>query len=96
MRISDSELKKVLGGHAVIVTGVESLGTSAIGTELAEEARQREEALVEDVTARVMNMPDREEMIANLKARIEAGTYTPSSEDIVDGMIRRAIADKMK
>jgi negative regulator of flagellin synthesis FlgM len=41
-------------------------------------------------------MPDREEMVASLKARIEAGEYNPSAEDIVDTMIRRAIADRMR
>ena len=96
MRISDSELKKVLGGHTVTPTGVDYSVTSSIGSELDEESRQREEALVEDVTAKVMNMPDREEMIANLKSRIEAGTYNPSAEEIVDGMVRRTIADRMK
>jgi anti-sigma28 factor (negative regulator of flagellin synthesis) len=35
-------------------------------------------------------------MVASLKARIEAGEYNPTSHEIVDTMIRRAIADRMR
>ncbi|MCB0826778.1 MAG: flagellar biosynthesis anti-sigma factor FlgM [Armatimonadetes bacterium] len=52
--------------------------------------------LIKQVTQSVNEMPDREEMIADLKARIEAGTYKPSGDEIVDTMIRRAIADRVK
>lgn len=52
--------------------------------------------LIKKVTKSVNEMPDREEMIADLKARIEAGTYQPSGDEIVDTMIRRAIADRVK
>ena len=41
-------------------------------------------------------MPDRDEMVASIKARIEAGEYDVSGEDVADAMIRRAIADKVK
>ncbi|MEZ5163030.1 MAG: flagellar biosynthesis anti-sigma factor FlgM [Fimbriimonadaceae bacterium] len=52
--------------------------------------------LIKQVTQSVNEMPDREEMIADLRARIEAGTYKPSGDEIVDTMIRRAIADRVK
>ena len=52
--------------------------------------------LIKKVTQSLNEMPDREEMIADLKARIEAGTYQPSGDEIVDTMIRRAIADRVK
>ena len=44
----------------------------------------------------VIQMPDREDMIASLKARIEAGTYHVSGADIADAMARRAIADRVR
>ena len=47
--------------------------------------------LVADVNA----MDDREDRIADLKARIESGSYNPAGADIADAMIRRAIADRM-
>ncbi|MDI9636698.1 flagellar biosynthesis anti-sigma factor FlgM [Kamptonema cortianum] len=52
--------------------------------------------LIEEVSAKVAAMPDRDEMVNDLKARIEAGTYNPSGDEIADAMIRRAIADRVK
>lgn len=52
--------------------------------------------LIKEVVADINAMPDREEFVAELRARIEAGTYNPSSEDIADTMVRRAIADKIR
>ncbi|MCW5941125.1 MAG: flagellar biosynthesis anti-sigma factor FlgM [Fimbriimonadaceae bacterium] len=50
--------------------------------------------IVARLTKRIANMPEREELVAELKARIEAGTYNPTGEEIADAMIRRAIADE--
>ncbi|MGE0002239.1 MAG: flagellar biosynthesis anti-sigma factor FlgM [Fimbriimonadaceae bacterium] len=35
-------------------------------------------------------------MVAELKARIEAGDYNPGAEEIVDAMLRRAKADSIR
>ena len=35
-------------------------------------------------------------LIAELRAKIESGQYNPSAEDIVDGMVRRSIADRIR
>ncbi|MGV3617631.1 MAG: flagellar biosynthesis anti-sigma factor FlgM [Fimbriimonas sp.] len=89
MRISDNEIKKVLSkAPADIVDQIVEIGEHR--------GRSEDQAMVEKLTAEVMAMPDREEMIANLRARIEAGTYNPTSEEIVDGMVRRAIADSIR
>ncbi len=89
MRISDNELKKVINTTPTdIVDQIVEIGEH-IG-------RAEDQALVEKLTAEVVAMPDREEMIAELRARIEAGTYNPSAEDIVDGMVRRSIADRVR
>lgn len=57
--------------------------------------QESEAQLVKEVTHSVLQMPDREDRIAELKAKIDAGQYNPSAEEIVDAMIRRSIADKM-
>ena len=51
--------------------------------------------LIDAVVEKVREMPDREEVVASLKARVEAGTYRPDAMDIADAMIRRAIADSL-
>jgi len=57
--------------------------------------RPEDAELIRQVVQEVLNMPEREDRIADLKARIEAGTYNPTGADIADAMIRRAIADRM-
>ncbi|MBS1706613.1 MAG: flagellar biosynthesis anti-sigma factor FlgM [Armatimonadetes bacterium] len=52
--------------------------------------------MIKKLTQEVLDMPDREAMIADLKAKIEAGEYKPSSDDIADAMVRRAIADRIR
>ena len=61
------------------------------------EARRHAEdqQLVADVVADVNAMDDREDRIADLKARIESGAYGPSGSEIADAMVRRAIADRL-
>jgi anti-sigma28 factor (negative regulator of flagellin synthesis) len=97
MRISDAEVKKALSGFTAVdqVAEVEAL-KQVLGVESEEVAAERDALLVKDLTKKVMDAPDREDMIASLKERIAAGTYNPSAEDIVDTMVRRAIADRMR
>ncbi len=53
--------------------------------------------LIRQVVDEVMQMPEvRAELVAELKAKIELGEYSPSSEDIVEAMVRRAIADRIR
>ncbi len=87
MRISDNEVKKILGGQAIVEEIVQ------IGEESDREADQK---LVSQVTQDVLQMGDREDLIADLKARIEAGTYNPTGDEIADTMIRRSIADRIR
>jgi anti-sigma28 factor (negative regulator of flagellin synthesis) len=97
MRISDAEVKKALSGFTAVdqAAEVEAL-KQVLGVESEEVAAERDALLVKDLTKKVMDAPDREDMIASLKERIAAGTYNPSAEDIVDTMVRRAIADRMR
>ncbi|MBS1717380.1 MAG: flagellar biosynthesis anti-sigma factor FlgM [Armatimonadetes bacterium] len=88
MRISDEQLKKVLDQ-----TGI-SNQLQEIEVDLAQ--REQDRPLIRQVTKDVINMPDREELVAELKRRVEAGEYNPTGEEIADIMIRRNIADRMQ
>ena len=86
MQISNNEIKKILE-QGSLVRDIEGVGQAR---------RQAEDAqIVADVVDSVKRMDDREERIADLKARIEAGSYNPSGAEIADAMIRRTIADKV-
>lgn len=87
MKISTEQLNavKALHGH---VTPPESVVDKAV-------IKLMDADLVKSVTQAVEAMPDREDMIADLKARIDAGTYNVSSEEIVVAMARRANADRI-
>ncbi len=88
MRVSDNEIKKLRSGHCVVISDIVELGQTI-------QTREREADIVKQVTAEVIAMPDREDLIADLKARIEAGNYNPTGDDIADAMIRRSIADRL-
>jgi len=52
---------------------------------------------VERVAELVAGAPDtRDELVESIKARIEAGTYHVSSEEVADLMVRRAFADRIR
>ncbi len=58
-------------------------------SERAQELRQ--------VTKKIQALPEvREDLVAEIKAQIEAGTYNVSSDDIADLMLRRAYADRIR
>ncbi|MEA2553524.1 MAG: negative regulator of flagellin synthesis FlgM [Fimbriimonadaceae bacterium] len=89
MRISDKEIQKLAGGHYAIVQDI-------VDFDQALKRKGEDTDLIQHVTAEVIAMPDREELIADLKARIEAGAYKPTGADIADAMIRRSIADHVQ
>jgi anti-sigma28 factor (negative regulator of flagellin synthesis) len=87
MQISDTEVKKILE-QTSLVREIEGVG---------HERRRAEDAeLVTRIVEDVKGMPDREDRVADLKARIQAGNYNPTGAEIADAMIRRAIADNVK
>jgi anti-sigma28 factor (negative regulator of flagellin synthesis) len=89
MRISDNEVKKILSReHPSLVEEIVQIGEQS--------DREADEKLAKQVTSDVLSMGDREDVIADLKARIEAGTYNPSGDEIADIMIRRSIADRIR
>ena len=88
MKVSNEQIASVLA-HGGTVTPDSAVVDAAM-------IRITDRDLIEAVVEKVKQMPDREERIAELKAQIEAGTYNPSSDDIADTMVRRAIADKIR
>jgi anti-sigma28 factor (negative regulator of flagellin synthesis) len=87
MQISDVEVQKILDSKKLVAEIVE------IGQD---RARVEDAQIVKEVTEAVMKMPDREDRIQELKAKIEAGTYHVTGEQIAESMIRRNIADKIQ
>lgn len=82
MKISDEQIQILLRTPAV--APVEAV------------PNQEDRELIEQVKEAVMAMPDREDMIARLRAAIEAGEYNPTANEIAEAMIRRAIADRIR
>ena len=88
MRISDTEIKKILNGQYSVVEDI-------MRHEKDSEIKRENAELIQQVTQEVLAMPDRDAMIAELKAKIDAGTYNPTGEEIADAMMRRAVADRL-
>ena len=88
MKISNEQLKKVAESGGTLTPDSAQIDAAVI--------KLTDKALIDEMTQKVADLPDREEMIAELKAKIEAGEYNPSGDDIADAMIRRAIADQVR
>ncbi len=88
MKISDSQIQAVLTSGGKITPDAVMVETTVVRLVDAE--------LIEQTAKDVLAMPDREEMIASLKARIEAGEYNPSGQEIADSMVRRMLADRIR
>ncbi len=87
MKISTEQLEKIkaLGGQ---VTPPGSVVDTAV-------IKLMDRELISNVVSDVKSMPDREEMIAEIKARLDAGTYQVTADEVVDAMVRRAKADQV-
>ena len=88
MKISKEQLKKVAEAGDSFTDDKAKVDEAVI--------RLTDKDLIQDIARKVADMPDRDEMVASIKARIESGEDDVSGEDVADAMIRRAIADKVK
>ncbi|MEQ1823121.1 MAG: flagellar biosynthesis anti-sigma factor FlgM [Fimbriimonadaceae bacterium] len=93
MQISDAQVKVVK----------EQLAKRALVAEIQEMdlpletyPRPEDVDLVNQIVDKIAQMPDRQDRIDELKAKIASGTYNPSGDEIADSMIRRAIADQIR
>lgn len=87
MRITDDQMKK-------------ALARAKEGRKLdepilpSEGFRESNGDVIRRLTKQIVDMPEREELVQELRRRIESGEYNPSGEEIADAMLRRAIADE--
>ena len=89
MRISDAEVKKIINAPGqTIVQAIVEVGE--------EHVRQQDQQMVHALSKEVLHMPDRDEMVEELRAQVASGQYNPTGEEIVDAMLRRAIADNVR
>ena len=88
MQISDTELKKVIETGGLRLREPEELEEPS--------PRPTDGPMIKALTREIMDMPDREDRVSELKARIEAGEYSVTSAEIADAMVRRSIADRIR
>lgn len=88
MKISDAQIRRLIQ-EPQIVAEIQDMDL-----ELEVSPRPEDRPMIDRLVKQVLEMPDREDMIAELKARINGGEYNPTGDEIVDCMIRRAIADR--
>ena len=91
MQVSDIEIQKILTHRVEIIAEIDSIMDGINEPEFA-----ITDELVQAVTKRVIEMPDRQDRIDELKSKIDSGQYNPTSAEIVDSMIRRTIADSVR
>jgi negative regulator of flagellin synthesis FlgM len=104
MKISDNE--SILAGQVGPVSPASAVGsagsaaaqgqgngaTPAATVEISSQAQA-----VSAATAAVNAVPEtRDDLVARIKAQVDAGTYNVSSSDIADQMLRRARADQIQ
>lgn len=92
MRVSGEEYLRVSQLRAAAQTGI---WTTAPARRESEPATSQED--LQRVADAASHLPDvREQIIASLRERIEAGTYYVSGEEIAEMMIRRTLADRVR
>ncbi len=93
MQISDDQVRMVREQLAQrqLVTEIQKMDLP-----LDPNPRPEDAELIEQVVQSVVNAPDREDRITELRAKIASGQYNPTGDEIADAMIRRAIADQMR
>ena len=108
MKISSTE--SILAGQVNPVAGTSGItpttrstatggaATPAATVELSPQAQALAAAKTEAAgyVPAVNAVPDRDDKIADLKARIAAGTYQVNGTDIADQILRRSQADKIR
>jgi anti-sigma28 factor (negative regulator of flagellin synthesis) len=88
MKVSIEQVKTIAEGGGNITPPESEVDTSVI--------RLIDKELITETVSAVVAMPDRDGLVEDLRARIAAGTYRPTSEEIVDVMLRRAVVDRVR
>lgn len=88
MQISDAQVKMV---REMLAHEIQEMDLP-----LESYPRPEDAGLIKEVVQSVHDLPVREDRVAELKAKIEAGQYNPTGDEIADAMIRRAVADRIR
>ena len=99
MQISASEVARLLTTEKTGLNkrGKTDLDFTSITADSLPKTVELDAAEVARVVEMVKDAPDvREDIVMELKARIENGEYNVSGEDIADMMVRRAQADRVR
>jgi anti-sigma28 factor (negative regulator of flagellin synthesis) len=88
MKVSLEQIEKVAQSGGRVTPAASEVDAAVI--------RLTDADTVARVVAAVRAMPDREELVEQLRAQVESGAYRPSAEEIVDAMCRRAAADRIR
>jgi flagellar biosynthesis anti-sigma factor FlgM len=91
MRITTKEAKQALQA----TTQVQELATETLydrSLQLSDDAK-----MIAQVREKINALSDvREDLVAELKGKIEKGEYNPTGEEIADAIIKREAADRIR
>lgn len=89
MRVSGEEVLRVEQLRAAAVYPVFGIASNRLDA-----ADSKDTKMVLEAISRATDV--REDVVASLRERIEAGTYSVSGEQIAEMMIRRMLADRVR
>lgn len=88
MKISTEQLDKIHSAGGRITPDAAQVDESLI--------RLTDADLIAAVASRVDKIPDRDDMVAALRAKIASGEYNPTGNEIADAIVRRLVADRIR
>jgi flagellar biosynthesis anti-sigma factor FlgM len=103
MKISMQEVDRIIQSRIVSPVQAQSNGAGvgaasgpatnpAVSIEISSSAQE-----IQRLKRTVQEMPDvREDMVNSIKSRLDSGTYSVTSNEVADLMIRRAYADTVR
>ena len=103
MKISNEEVGHILQSRQISLTGGSVAGIKTKSASINQQAPAASVELsgkakdIQKARQAVQQTPEvRDNLVNNLKSRIESGTYQVSGSDIADLMIRRSYADQIR
>ena len=65
------------------------------GSIFSGEVSEKDSALAQQLVTNIVNMPDREDRIKEIKNLIDSGNYHPSADEIIEAIVRRGMVDQL-
>jgi len=88
VKISTEQINTIVASNGQITPDAAKVDEAVI--------RLTDAELIKAVAAQVDRIPDRDDMVAELRAKIAAGQYNPTGDEIADAMARRMTADRIR